>query len=73
MNVTVSSDGAAAVDSDYFWRSMDSCPRGVKVQLLGLGGVAHYGIYDGSDKFWTAWAPLPKRLPESMAARNSKN
>jgi hypothetical protein len=46
---------------------------------LGLGGVTHYGIYDGSDfwiddgsdfwidddrDFWIAWAPLPKRRPE---------
>lgn len=53
--------GTVAVDHDYFWRSMDTCPRGVKVQLLGAGGVAVYGNYNGKDKFYTHWAPLPKK------------
>lgn len=58
------STGTAAVDADYFWRPIESCPRGVKVQLLGLGGVAVYGHFNGSQKtFWTHWAPLPK-LPK---------
>lgn len=53
--------GTVAVDHDYFWRPMDTCPRGVKVQLLGAGGVAMYGTYNGKDKFYTHWAPLPKK------------
>jgi len=45
---------------DYFWRPLATCPRSVKVQLLGEGGVAVYGMYDGQDNFWKFWAPLPK-------------
>ena len=39
-------------------KAMWSCPRGVKVQLLGAGGCLVYGTYNG-DSFWTQWAPLP--------------
>lgn len=54
-----------AVDGSYPWREMASCPRGVKVQLLGRGGVAVYSQYDGKSDFWRGWAPLPY-IPESM-------
>ena len=54
-----------AVDDTYFWREMTSCPRGVKLQLLGRGGVAVYSQYDGKSEFWRGWAPLPS-IPESM-------
>lgn len=54
------STGTVAVDHNYFWLPIDTCPRGVKVQLLGAGGVAMYGTYNGKDKFYTHWAPLPK-------------
>lgn len=50
----------AAVDPDYYWRPMSSCPVGSKVQLLGQGGVAAYGKWNGKDNFWQGWAPLPK-------------
>jgi hypothetical protein len=50
----------AAVDPDYYWRPMPSCPLGTKVQLLGQGGVAAYGKWNGKDNFWMGWAPLPK-------------
>jgi len=40
---------------------MHNCPRSVKVQLLGAGGVAIYGTHDGKDPFWQGWAPLPRR------------
>ena len=60
-NFKLNGDRTTAVATDYFWNEdMQACPRGVKVQLLGLGGVAVYGTYSGSD-FWTAWAPCPKR------------
>jgi len=52
--------GAMAVDHAYFWQPMSTCPLGVKVQLLGLGGVAVYGQYNGRDTFYTHGAPLPK-------------
>jgi hypothetical protein len=54
------STGTVAVDHHYFWLPIASGPRGVKVQLLGKGGVAMYGQYSGKDKFYTHWAPLPK-------------
>jgi len=49
-----------AVATDVFWQSIDTAPRGVKLQLLGKGNVATYGTYFG-DKFWTHWCPLPKK------------
>lgn len=57
----LNADQTVAVATDVFWNEdMGACPRGCKVQLLGEGGVAAYGTYHG-DKFWTAWAPVPKR------------
>lgn len=56
------SDNAAAVDHDYYWLSMATCPRNVKVQLLNPDGVAVYGKYMG-EPYWQGWAPLPKRRP----------
>jgi hypothetical protein len=58
-------DGVVAVDRTYYWQPMATCPRGVKVQLLGNGGVATYAAYDGRNTFWRAWAPLPT-LPKEM-------
>lgn len=57
----MSSDGSVAVDPDYYWQTMNTCPRGAKVQLIGKGGVAVYGTYDGKNEFWEGWAPIPKR------------
>lgn len=54
------STGTAAVDHNYFWRPISTCPTGVKVQLIGDSGVAMYGTYNGRDTFHTHWAPLPK-------------
>lgn len=53
--------GEAAVDQDYFWRDMQSCPIGCKVQLLNPGNVAVYGNWNGRDTWPKGWAPLPKR------------
>lgn len=58
--IRLDSSRQAAVDGGYHWRPMESCPRGVKVQLLGAGGVASYGSWDGKNDFWRGWAPLPK-------------
>lgn len=59
---------AAAVAHDFYWIPIDQdTPRGVKVLLLGRGGVAalgHYHHKPGETEFWTDWAPLPKRRPE---------
>ena len=59
------SDNVVAVDHGYEWQPMSTSPRSVKVQLLGKGGVAIYGIYDGKDPFWEGWAPLPCRPKET--------
>lgn len=65
----INSAHTAAVDQTYFWNeNMADCPLGVKVQLLGAGGVAVYAHYHG-DPFWEAWAPLPKRRPTSGKPR----
>ena len=57
----LNADQTVAVSTDVYWNEdMSACPRGVKCQLLGAGGVAHYRTYNG-DPFWQAWAPLPKR------------
>ena len=61
MTHKIDSTGAAAVATDYYWIPIDeNTPRGVKLQLLGKGGVAHYSTYHGASH-WTHWAPLPKR------------
>ena len=61
MTHTINASQTAAVATDYYWIPIDeNTPRGVKIQLLGKGGVAHYGTYHEA-QFWTHWAPLPKR------------
>ena len=60
----LNSDRTVAVDREYYWQPMSTCPRGVKVQLLGAGGVAVYGTFSGKDTWWTHWAPLPVLRPE---------
>lgn len=58
----LNADQTVAVATDVFWNEdMATCPRGAKVQLLGAGGVASYGVYNGRDPFWVGWAPVPKR------------
>ena len=59
MTHTINTNKSVAVSTDYFWQPIATCPRGVKVQLLGAWGVAIYSVYHG-DKFFTQWAPLPK-------------
>lgn len=55
-------DRAAVVDPDYFWRRIDSgAPLGAKVQLINeRSGVAVYGVLSAKESFFTHWAPLPK-------------
>lgn len=57
----LNTEKSVAVAEGYYWQDMSTCPRGVKVQLLGEGGVAVYGIWDGRSTFWQGWAPLPRR------------
>jgi hypothetical protein len=61
----LNADQSVAVSTEVFWNEdMTTCPRGVKVQLLGAGGVALYGTYDGKDPFFVGWAPVPRRRPQ---------
>jgi hypothetical protein len=65
MTVKITSDKVAAVDQDYFWRPLHTCPLSAKVQLLTEGGVAVYGQYAPGTGGYVGWAPLPKK-PEWM-------
>ena len=60
MTHKINTDSKVAVALDYYWQPMSTCPMSVKVQLLGKGGVAQYGMYFNKDDFWIGWAPLPK-------------
>ena len=66
MTVKLTNDRAAAVDQEYFWRPLETCPLSAKVQLLTQGGVAVYGQYSREQQGYLGWAPLPKR-PAWMA------
>jgi hypothetical protein len=55
-----------AVAQEVWFMPISGCPTGVKVQLLGAGGIPQYGYYNGKDNFWTHWAPLP-RVPKPSA------
>ena len=57
----LNTERTVAVSGTQYWEPMDSCPRGVKIQLLGQGGVATYASYDGYSRFWVGWAPLPRK------------
>lgn len=57
----INRDKTVAVSTTQYWEDMDTCPRGVKVQLLGAGGVAVYALWDGKNPFFTHWAPVPRR------------
>jgi len=61
---SLNKDQTVAVANEVFWQKVNiHTPTGVKLQLLGLGGVAVYGTYDGKSRFWTHWAPVP-RMPK---------
>lgn len=52
---------SVAVSTLNYYMPMDNdTPRGVKLILMGAGGVAHLGTWDGKDKFWIGWFPLPR-------------
>ena len=75
MSHKLNAERSVVVATDYFWnKDMTVCPRNAKVQLLGKGGVANYGRYDGKETFWTHWAPLPKiRKKEKYERQASDN
>jgi hypothetical protein len=52
------------VAQDYYWIPIDQdTPTGVKILLLGRGGVASLGHYEHmpGTQFWEFWAPLPRK------------
>lgn len=58
--MTIDSTGAAAVDPKYYWLPIDTCPKGVKVQLIARKtGVAQYGKLDKDNTYYTHWQRLP--------------
>ena len=64
MTHTMNSTKTVAVSIDTYWIPIDeNTPRSAKLQLLSIGGVAQYSVFNG-DHFWTHWCPLPKRKPE---------
>ena len=67
MTHTINNAEALAVAEGYYLQPMSTCPRGVKVQLQGEGGVLVYGQYDGKNTFWKAWAPLPRERKDATA------
>lgn len=70
-NYHLNGNKSVAVSNEVFWNEdMTQCPRGVKVQLLGQGGVAVYAQYVLDDRFWIGWAPLPKRRPPISSTRS---
>lgn len=57
--------GEAAVDQEYFYRSMDTAPQNVRILLLNPDNVACLGTYNGRDTYWRGWSPLPRiKRPE---------
>lgn len=59
-SVKINNAGTVAVSQEVFWIPVTKdTPRGVKLQLLGAGGVAVYSAYHG-EPFWTHWQALPK-------------
>jgi hypothetical protein len=56
----LNTDKTVAVGEHEFY-DMDTCPRGVKVLLLGPGGVATLASYDGHDTQWQGWFPVPRK------------
>ena len=59
MSYKISGDGTTAVDHDYYWRSLDTCPRGVSVWLLTRYGRAIDGQWNGQEDM-VGWCPKPK-------------
>jgi predicted ribosome-associated RNA-binding protein Tma20 len=60
MQHDINSAKTVAVDREYYWQPIATCPLGVKVQLINCrSGIAVYGVHRAKDNFWTHWAPLP--------------
>lgn len=61
MHVKVKQSEKIAVDHDYYYQPMSTCPTGCKVILLSQHGIAVLGQITHLDaNLWAGWAPLPK-------------
>ena len=57
--IKADSTGVAVIDTRFPYYPLHTCPIGQKVILRGKGGVGVMSQWNGKDKFWTHWAPLP--------------
>ena len=64
MTYKLSSDKTTAVDPNYYWQSLETCPRGVSVWLFTRYGKPIDGQYTGQ-KDIVGWCPKPK-VPQWM-------
>lgn len=64
MTHKISDDGTTAVDPDYYWRHLDTAPRGVSIWLYTKYGKAIDGQYTGQNDI-VGWCPKPK-VPKWM-------
>ena len=55
-----SGKNVAVSNTSKMSKKMSDCPSGVKVLLLGAGGVLVIANYD-TDPFWVQWAALPAK------------
>lgn len=60
---TLSRGRTVAVATEVFLQPMDTCPIGVKVQLLTVGGILVYGTWR-REPHYVGWAPVPRRHPD---------
>lgn len=56
----LNTERTVAVSNEYCWQPMETCPIAVKILLIGGGGIATIGQYNGRDEFWKGWAALPQ-------------
>lgn len=61
MNIKVNAKRNVAVNQDVFWLPMSSCPKGVKVHVLGPGDVSTQTVWDGKDMQWKGWQGMFKK------------
>lgn len=58
--VNVNNDGVAV--GEYRYKTMDTCPWGVKVLLLTQNGIAVTGTVSAQNRgYFSGWFPLPKK------------
>ena len=62
----------SVADPSYPWQPIETCPKGSKVALMTIGGVAVWGRYTGKEDWVLAWAPMPTTpdwLKEALCKR----